>query len=214
MSVYAEILGWSSGLPAWQRDTLRRLAPRSVLGNADIKELTAACFDEANQRPVTSMVPIDASHVPGFAAGSPVVGLTAIAACRCLNRIADGQALSFGPSGLTIVYGDNATGKSGFARVLRQACRARGAGGEVLPDVYAANRGSPQASVQYAVDGASSSFDWSQGRGCSSRMRNEGGWQCWASAWGGKGCFIASSNKEGPSRPSGNHTHWPCRHNR
>ena len=43
-----------------------------------------------------------------------------------MNALARDQTIEFGPS-LTIVYGANAAGKSGYARILKRACRARGA---------------------------------------------------------------------------------------
>jgi predicted ATPase len=38
-----------------------------------------------------------------------------------VNALASDQRLSFGTPGLTIVYGDNGSGKSGYARVLKAA---------------------------------------------------------------------------------------------
>ena len=42
-----------------------------------------------------------------------------------MNALAEGQTLKFA-SGLTLVYGDNAAGKTGYIRILKSACRARG----------------------------------------------------------------------------------------
>ena len=42
-----------------------------------------------------------------------------------VNALAEDQTLKFAP-GLTIVYGDNGAGKTGYIRILKQACRARG----------------------------------------------------------------------------------------
>ncbi len=37
---------------------------------------------------------------------------------------------------MTIIYGDNGMGKSGYARILKRACRARHPG-EIEPNIYA-----------------------------------------------------------------------------
>jgi hypothetical protein len=42
-----------------------------------------------------------------------------------VNNLAPAQTLTFAPSGITVIYGDNAAGKSGYARILKRACRAR-----------------------------------------------------------------------------------------
>jgi energy-coupling factor transporter ATP-binding protein EcfA2 len=42
-----------------------------------------------------------------------------------VNAVPDGSGLSFGSTGLTLIYGENASGKSAYARVLKRACSAR-----------------------------------------------------------------------------------------
>lgn len=42
-----------------------------------------------------------------------------------MNALAEDQTLKFAP-GLTVVYGDNGAGKTGYIRILKSACRARG----------------------------------------------------------------------------------------
>ena len=44
---------------------------------------------------------------------------------RGVNALAENQSLRFSPR-LTVVYGDNAAGKTGYIRILKSACRARG----------------------------------------------------------------------------------------
>lgn len=70
-----------------------------------------------------------------------------------LNAIATNQALTFHPKGLTIVYGHNGAGKSGYARALKKACRARSVE-NILPDVY---------SDAKEARAASANFEWNEG---------------------------------------------------
>lgn len=166
MSVYADIIAWSHNLPLWQRDALRRLATQVTLTSADIDELALACLAEANQRPaVPASVPMDSSHVPSNTGSGSAVTITGISDCSCLNAIRDGQSLTFGADALTIVYGDNGAGKSGFVRVLRSSCQARGSGPEVLSNVFADQPGCPGACVQYRVNGSERVFRWTKGGG-------------------------------------------------
>jgi len=166
MSVYADVIAWSGILPLWQRDALRRLATQATLTSADIDALTLACIAVANQQTaVPASIPMDSSHVPSPSGNGSAVTLAEISGCTCLNAIPDGQGLTFGADALTIVYGDNGTGKSGFARVLRSSCQARGSSAEVLSNVYADQPGCPGACVQYRVNGNSQVFHWRKG-GC------------------------------------------------
>ncbi len=65
---------------------------------------------------------------------------------------------------MTVIYGDNGAGKSGYARVLRQACRARSPKAEtILPNIYAAGSGVPAARIDFHVGGQKRASCWTQG---------------------------------------------------
>jgi ABC-type cobalamin/Fe3+-siderophores transport system ATPase subunit len=42
-----------------------------------------------------------------------------------VNNLTPGQTLAFAPAAITVVYGNNGAGKSGYARLLKRICRAR-----------------------------------------------------------------------------------------
>lgn len=154
----ADILKWSADLAAWQRDALRRLCGQSNLEAADITAFVGICKGDA------AGVPLDASHVRDPAASHAVVSLGALYGLSHVNALAAGERLSFGKSGLTVIYGDNGAGKSGYARVLKQLCRARSPKGDaILPNIYAASSGTPSASVDFFIGGQKRSTSWTQG---------------------------------------------------
>jgi len=70
---------------------------------------------------------------------------------KYVNALADDQFLHFAASGLTIVYGDNGAGKSGYGRVLKHACRARDQE-DILTNVYCTPEGKPSALIKYSID--------------------------------------------------------------
>jgi hypothetical protein len=71
--------------------------------------------------------PLTTEHVPTGDVTSPAVALVSIFHHEGVNALAADQTLKFAPApGLTIVYGDNGAGKTGYIRILKQACRARG----------------------------------------------------------------------------------------
>lgn len=154
----ADILKWSADLPAWQRDALRRLCGQAKLEAADITAFVGICKGDA------AGVPLDASHVRDPAASHAVVSLGALYGLSHVNALAAGERLSFGKSGLTVIYGDNGAGKSGYARVLKQLCRARSPKGDaILPNIYGASSGTPSASVDFFIGGQKRSTSWTQG---------------------------------------------------
>ena len=158
MTVLQKILAWSLTRPTWQRDALRRLVQNSSLSQDDIDELTLICKSQHGlsdpENPAPTATPLARQHLPYSTDGIGSVSVKAIRNVSDANALAPNQTLKFAASGLTIVYGDNASGKSGYARILKRACRARNAGEPILPNVYEYRaRGPASAVIEYAVDG-------------------------------------------------------------
>ncbi len=162
--IISEILKWATqNLKPWQRDALRRLFQKHDLDEGDLKDLYAMLRsshglpDPQNREPL----PLSDEHVPAATSGSAPVILKAMRGLKNVNRIASGQTIEFGP-GLTVVYGPNASGKSGYARVLKRACRARDNLEVVLPDVTAPAGGAkePEAVFDLTIGGQVKSLHW------------------------------------------------------
>jgi len=154
----ADILRWSADLPGWQRDALRLLCGQTKLESADITTLLAVCKGD------NPAVPLNTSHIRDPAASHAVVSLGALHGLANVNALAPGERLSFGKTGLTVIYGDNGAGKSGYARVLKQLCRARSPKGDaILPNIYAGYGGVPTASIDFFIGGQKRSATWNQG---------------------------------------------------
>lgn len=154
----ADILKWSIDKPAWQRDALRRLCGQAKLEQSDVTSLVAIC------KGIENGLPLDAIHVRDPAASHAVVTLGALHGLSNVNALAPGERLSFGKTGLTVIYGDNGAGKSGYARVLKQICRARSPKGDtILPNIYTTTSEPPSATVEFYIGGQKRSASWTQG---------------------------------------------------
>jgi energy-coupling factor transporter ATP-binding protein EcfA2 len=137
-TVLEMILDWSQERPDWQRDALRRIVQAQKLTDTDISELAALCKRGRTAQPSESDPkpdPFGAGHLPANPGAGASVSLTAIKDVSAVNNLAPAQTLSFAPSGITVAYGDNGAGKSGYARLLKRACRARHSE-VILPNVY------------------------------------------------------------------------------
>lgn len=158
VTVLQEILGWSYDRPIWQRDALRRLVLNGELSDSDIDALTEICkagFGLAEQQDVA---PLTQDDVPVETVVNAPVSLSSIFHHRGVNALAEDQTLKFGPH-LTVVYGDNAAGKSGYIRILKSACRARGQE-QILGNVTSGTTPlSPVVSIKYGV-GAEEPREW------------------------------------------------------
>jgi len=125
----------------------------------DLDQLAALAMDEA-ATPANPPVPLDAIHLPGAEAAISTVTLRAICDPRNLNAIAPEARLEFAPSGLTIVYGGNGAGKSGYVRLLKRVCRARSAPPKILPNLEKKDDRPTSAVVEFEVDGTPKTRSW------------------------------------------------------
>ena len=158
MNVLQEILTWSADRPAWQRDALRRLIMNGELTDDDIRALTAICKSEHGLAEMTEVKPLAKEHVPERE-GTAVVSLESIFHHKGVNALAGDQTLKFAP-GLTIVYGDNGAGKTGYIRILKQACRARGQE-EILGNVVSGGAPpKPVVSIRYKIGDEAAARQW------------------------------------------------------
>ena len=153
----ADILAWSKDCPKWQNDALRRLCTKGELKKDDLNELTALCESKGK-----GSVALAAEHIPDPEAVTTAVNLRAIHGAENVNALKAGERLTFDKAGLTIVYGDNGSGKSGYARILKKVCRARTPpkGDKILANIYGANTGPQKAVIDFSANGHNKSENW------------------------------------------------------
>ncbi len=158
MTVLNEILQWSQDRPTWQRDALRRLVQNGELVDEDVSALAEICKSGHGLAEQRDAVPLAKEHVPAKTAGAPV-SLVSIFHHRGVNALAEDQTLKFGP-GLTVVYGDNGAGKTGYIRILKNACRARGPE-KILGNVVAGTTPlAPVVAIKYKVGAEPAPREW------------------------------------------------------
>lgn len=161
MGVYDDLVTWSEGRPSWQRDALRRLATSGPLLESDVDELAQIALAQAGDEQATMVAePIAAMHVPTAGNAPGRVNLVAVADPQNANSLAPGGRLSFEPVGITIVYGDNGSGKSGYVRILKRVCRARATPERVLPNLVTVDARPTSATIDYTVGDEARSRPW------------------------------------------------------
>ena len=159
MTVLEELLEWSQDRPSWQRDAQLRLVLNGELSEDDIRALTDICKSAYGLAEQQDIAPLAKEHLPEKAAGSTPIALVSIFHHRGVNALAEDQTLQFAPS-LTVVYGDNAAGKTGYIRILKSACRARGHE-QILGNVVSgATPLSPIVSIKYKVGTEPEPREW------------------------------------------------------
>lgn len=168
MAILQEILVWTQGIPAWQSDAISRLLAKQTLTPQDYEDLYALLKlahgipDPKNRQPQ----PLTADQIPAKVKATTHIELRAIKNLLNVNAIAENQQLAVGSAGMTVIYGDNGSGKSGYSRVLKRACRARDQSEPIHPNANlpGTKAGNAQASFDITIDGAAKEVTWHQGK--------------------------------------------------
>jgi len=154
MAVHLDVRKWVETLPPWEKDALRRLDERDTLSSEDIGELVLLVkLENGIALPAGSSLKVQPITFPatGVAEDSGSVSLTKLFELKNINALAEDQPVEFRPAGVTVMFGDNGSGKSGFGRLLRTVCWARQRPSEILGNVDAKDVRPQSASVIYRV---------------------------------------------------------------
>jgi hypothetical protein len=120
--VSVALLAWSVDLPDWQRHSHRSNALIEKLGDADRAAIRARLL-HAHGIAVegeADCTPLGEADLPAAGGDVEPVILCGIGPVLHVDRLADNQELKCGVAGITLNFGDNGTGKSGYARVAKK----------------------------------------------------------------------------------------------
>jgi ABC-type dipeptide/oligopeptide/nickel transport system ATPase subunit len=168
MALLDDILQWSQkSLKLWQQDAVRRIFQQTLDVGA-IDDLYAMLKDGAGLADPQGRKPspLAKQHLPVLATKAKAVTLLSMSKLANVNRLAPEQTLKFSAQGMTVVYGGNGAGKSGYARVLKRACRSRDSSEVVRPNALLkpSAQGVPACSFEVEIAGNQSVVGWSGGK--------------------------------------------------
>lgn len=149
MSIQEEIIQWSQGQPLWRQNVIAKLVRGESIDDSEIVVIAQGLVDETIEQTTQSL------QVQDFSSGQEEakrVSLNAIGDLRNVNALQPNQTLTFSEEGLTVIYGDNGSGKSGYARLIKSAVGARH-DEQVLPHAFDPVAGADQeATIGYKLD--------------------------------------------------------------
>lgn len=151
-----ELLDWAGNRSPWQQDALRRVALHGELTDDDLAALRLQ-IEQAGGLPaehVPDSVPLAAEHLSAAAGNDPKTVLASLGPVRHVDRLAPDQPpLRFAVNGVTLIYGANASGKSGYCRIAKQLCRSLSPV-DLRSNIYDGETpGPPEVSVAFRVGG-------------------------------------------------------------
>ena len=156
-----ELDGWFKERPAWLQDATRRILDKGELDDADYDELLKICGNNAGvefeeEIPKAIGIPAGAfaqeehAHKVEIGSISKIVGINALNPRNPLSV----------PEGLSVIYGQNGAGKSGYTRLLKQICGAKNPG-QLHPDAFKDLPANQSCTIKYKFDGDDRELDWS-----------------------------------------------------
>lgn len=147
MTIEGDIITWALERPGWQQDVLVALANGEQYGPEQVAALVDEILADTNSVPSQ-----EAKSIQVKSAVVEQVDLAAVADLRGVNALVDGQRLNFVTTGLTVIYGDNGSGKSGYARLIKAMVNARHRS-DILPNVFQDSPDKPSGVLHYRVGG-------------------------------------------------------------
>ena len=153
-----ELTTWLQQQHRWIRVAAERLLSNSRLLETDIAEFAEIIKQPAKAEETPAEMPAPSGSAPVAAA----LRLVSIGPIKGINALGTRLPLAFGKKNLAVVYGNNGSGKSGYVRIICNAC-AKPHAGELWSDVFSATPARQECRITYAVDGAETEVDWSPG---------------------------------------------------
>lgn len=165
MNIVHEIATWAKKAPTWQSDAIRRIFTQDALSTSDEDDILALLLDEHGiaETPEPPSPQPFADLVSDAAGNVKQVALKEIHSVSGVNALVPDQSIAFNVDGMTIIYGENGSGKSGYARIFKHACSAREKSTPILPNVAAQTKSKPSATIEISVDGEDMAIEWSAG---------------------------------------------------
>jgi energy-coupling factor transporter ATP-binding protein EcfA2 len=156
-SIEEEITTWLNERSEWMRVLAGQVLSAEGVDTPFVDALAA---DIIAKKKLVVPAKLTASDLPTSSSTGARVELVSIGGLVNVNALADGETLTFGEAGLTVVYGDNGSGKSGYARLVKDVVGARHQQ-EILPNAFDPVASKDQAAIiTYRVNGDERSLSW------------------------------------------------------
>lgn len=153
---------WLNGRNGWLQTAAKQLIDNKRLPNeGELAELVRLCKLEAINQGDSGFLKVP---LGAFSAGAVrrVVRVEEVSQVFGVNAIKPGATLPFGSGNLTVIYGQNGSGKSGFARLLKQLCGSRSKD-EIRPNAFSDEESVCSAQCRITIDGNPKDVIWHSG---------------------------------------------------
>jgi AAA domain-containing protein len=161
------LVDWANNQDGW----VRRLVGQVMASHRPISdEQTAELFErylaEKGLRGESPEAEPSLAYRTDATAEADVLRLVRLSEVAGVNALSPGAVIDFFP-GLTILYGENGTGKTGYARILKRLAAVR-VPEEIVPNIHtSSSRQMPTAKIDFQVGGVDAALTWNNEVGVS-----------------------------------------------
>jgi energy-coupling factor transporter ATP-binding protein EcfA2 len=155
-TIWDELNTWGQSLADWQRFIVSHAVRDGRLSDERVEEAYRLFLREKKLDNGDEELPEIPASVTGRASAgvSPLI-LREVRSLKNVNAIPESACITFGPE-LTVIYGHNGAGKSGFARILSSACFSRSIP-QIIANIYDDKAPDSPASAEFVIDKKSES---------------------------------------------------------
>lgn len=155
-NVNKEIIEWINAQPYWVQLAATKVYAKEEIKDDMLNELLALLKTKEGQSKDTK---IDLTTIfNGSSAATNDIRILSIGEIEGIDKLAPRSPLPFSPN-LSVVYGHNGSGKSGYARILKKLCGKHNAT-ELLPNVFKNIPEKRQCTIVADMAGTKKTFVW------------------------------------------------------
>lgn len=145
-----KLVDWANKQDGWIRRLVGQiLATQGPLGKDDAAEMYQQFLSEKGLNGAKPAAEPKLTYAAGSASPAEQLRLERLSDVAGVNALTVGATIEFCP-GLTILFGENGTGKTGYARILKRAAAIRHIE-DILPNINASKAAPPEAKISYRL---------------------------------------------------------------
>lgn len=169
--VIDEFEAWLGERSRWLQTAAKNLIEtKKPPTEEQITELARLCMIESKKVEDPGFGTVSPGSL-ALAASRPAIRIEGITEVHGLNAIKPGAALPLGQCNITVFYGQNGSGKSGYARLLKQACGSRSKD-EIHPNVFIEAPEPCRAKFQISAGEKKGTIEWTLAQGADPLLRH------------------------------------------
>lgn len=154
-NIFSKIIDWVKTKPIFWQQAIYKLLTQNEINDNDIEEFVKTCKIEIGL--LKEDIPIvELEDLKNSLSKSSTINITLskIKNVQNIKALKSGEELSFYEQGITVIYGDNGSGKSSYTGILKHVCKTRGSLPSLGRNIYdnESHNISQFAEVEYKVD--------------------------------------------------------------